>query len=56
MKEIFEVLLYGAAGIVLATCVLFTASFMAIAATEGARETQDLCVDIVKAFNGEKGR
>jgi len=55
-KDILSGLLYCAAGIGLAYCVLFTAAFMYIGATEGAQGTQDFCVDIVKAFEGEKGR
>lgn len=56
LKEIFGGLLYAAVGIALATCVLFTVSFMYIVATGGAQETQDLCADIVEVFHGKKGR
>lgn len=53
LREIFKGLLYAAAGIALATC----AGFVYIAATEGAQATQELCVDIVKAFeDGRTGR
>jgi hypothetical protein len=54
LKEIVGVLLSAAVGIVLATCVIFTVSFMYIVATGGAQETQDLCADIVEVFHARR--
>lgn len=58
LKEILSGLLYCAAGIGLAYCVIFTVAFCVVVMTmpDDPGAEQDLCTDIVKAFNGEKGR